>query len=119
MSSTQMPMPKFTVAREHVYIGAVVLLLVLMLTGIASVAGHQVQKAQARESMLASQRSAVAHCVEVMRGAELNSCIQKAKADVDGPQTMAVVSNSSAFSRSSAGSSSTQGFTPVAFSSLR
>ncbi len=119
MSSIQLPAPKFTVAREHVYIGAVVLLLVVMLTGIASVAGNQVQKAQARESMLASQRSAVAHCVEVMRGAELNTCIQKAKADVDGAQTMAVVSNSSAFSRSSQGNSAAQGFTPVAFSALR
>ncbi len=117
MFSSHLPMPKFVLAREHVYIGAAVLVLFVMLGGVASVAGNQVQKAQARESLLASQKSAVAHCMEVMRGVALNSCIQQARAEVDGSQAMAVVSNTSAFSRGTSGS--TPGFAPVAFSAHR
>lgn len=72
------------VPRELIYFGTGVVLLVSLLIAIASVASGEVKKAAMRDSALASQRSAAAHCVETRRGAALNSCVRLAWADSGG-----------------------------------
>ncbi|HYW58307.1 MAG TPA: hypothetical protein VE934_15230 [Polaromonas sp.] len=108
-----------SVPREYIHLGAAVLVLLVMLTGLASVANGQVRKAELRESLLASQKTAIAYCMESKRGAELNSCIQLAKADSEGAQTSVVVANTAGFSRSAMAPSSVQGFVPASFSTHR
>lgn len=81
MFSTHMPQIN-TVPREYLYLGAGVVLIVSLLAAMAMVAGGEVKKAQARDSMLASQHTAVAYCVETLRGAALSNCMRHARADV-------------------------------------
>ena len=109
-----------SVPRKYIYLGAVVVVLVGMLTGIASVASEQVKKAELRESLLASQRTAIAYCVEVMRGAALNHCVQRARADADGAQTTVMVANTAGFNRGvAAASTGVQGLVPVVLTAYR
>lgn len=113
-------LPKLhSVPRQYLHVGAAVLVLVVMLTGFVSVANGQVRKAELRESLLASQKTAIAYCMEVKRGAEMNSCIHQAKADTEGQQTSTVVANTAGFSRSAAVPSSVQSLVPVSFSAHR
>ncbi|MDI1239764.1 MAG: hypothetical protein PSV26_19970 [Polaromonas sp.] len=81
MFSTHLPQGH-TVRREYFYLGAGVVLIVSLLTAIAMVASGEVKKAHARDSMLASQQTAVAYCVETMRGAALSNCMRHARADM-------------------------------------
>lgn len=112
-----------SIPREYIFAGVGLLLVVGMLMGIAMVASGQVQKAELRESMLASQRTAMVQCMETLGGAELNKCMIQAQASPDVVnRTTSLADNGSngSFSRSlavSAGSS--QGFIPVAFSTHR
>ncbi|MDO8385902.1 MAG: hypothetical protein Q7T13_05800 [Polaromonas sp.] len=110
-----------TVPREYLFAGAGLLLVVGMLVGIAMVAGGQVKKAELRESMLASQRTAMVQCMETLGGAELNKCIIQAQASPDAAGRTTLADNSgSSFSRSTAVSAgSSQGLIPVAFSAHR
>jgi hypothetical protein len=70
-----------TVPREYLYFGAGLVLVVSLLVAIAAVASGEVKKAQARDSLLASRNSAIAHCVETLRGAALNACMRQARAE--------------------------------------
>ena len=81
MFSTHLP-PARSLPREYLYLGAGVALIVGLLASIAMVANGEVKKAQARESMLASQQTAVAYCVENLRGAALSTCMRHARAEV-------------------------------------
>ncbi len=106
-----------TVPREYLMAGAGLLLVASMLVGIAMVASGQVKKAELRESMLASQRTAMAYCVETLGGAELNKCIIQARASPDAVGRTTLAENTGSFSRSTAVSAgSSQGLIPVAFS---
>jgi hypothetical protein len=106
-----------TVPREYLVAGAGLLLVVSMLVGIAMVASGQVKKAELRESMLASQRTAMVQCMETLGGAELNKCIIQAKATPDAAGRTTLADNTGSFSRSTAVSAgSGQGLIPVAFS---
>jgi hypothetical protein len=109
-----------TVPREYLFAGAGLLLVVSMLVGIAMVASGQVKKAELRESMLASQRTAMVQCMETLGGAELNKCIIQAKASPDAAGRTTLADNSASFSRSTSVSASAgQGLIPVAFSTHR
>jgi len=70
-----------TVPREYLYFGAGLVLVVSLLVAIATVASGEVKKAQARDSLLASRNSAMAHCVETLRGTALNACMRQARAE--------------------------------------
>ena len=111
-------LPKIsTVSREHIYLGAGLLLIVAMLAAIATVAGGAVKKAQMRDALLASQRDAVIYCVETLRGAARNNCVHQAKEDPYGADTTPLVGNSAAFTHSSAvASNGIPGLMPVGFS---
>lgn len=111
-----------TVPREYIFAGAGLLLVVGLLVGIAMVASGQVKKAELRESMLASQRTAVVQCMETLGGAELNKCMIQAQASPElvARTTTTLADNSASFSRSLAVSTgSSQGFIPVAFTAHR
>lgn len=81
MFSTHMPQVH-TIPREYLFLGAGVVLMVSLLAAIAMVASGEVKKAQARNSLLASQQTAVAYCVETLRGAALSNCVRHARADM-------------------------------------
>ena len=109
-----------TVPREYLFAGAGLLLVVSMLVGIAMVASGQVKKAELRESMLASQRTAMVQCMETLGGAELNKCIIQAQGEPDVAARTTLADNSAGFSRSTVASSgSGKGLIPVAFSAHR
>lgn len=110
-----------TVPREYLYSGAGVLLIVGLLVAIASVASGEVKKAEMRESLLASQRSAAAYCVETMRGTALNGCLKQARADSYGtPSAVMAVAENTVFSLSVPGTPRAgEGFMPVSFGALR
>lgn len=107
--------------REYMYAGAGLLLVIGLLVGIAMVATGQVKKAELREAMLASQRTAAVYCLETLRGAELNKCLVQAQASPERTDRITTLAdNSSGLSRAatvSAGSS--QGLMPVAFNTRR
>ncbi|MEO8021675.1 hypothetical protein [Polaromonas sp.] len=67
--------------REYLYFGVGLVLVVSLLVSIAAVASGEVKKAKARDSLLASRNSAIAYCVENLRGTALNACMQQARAD--------------------------------------
>lgn len=81
MFSTHLPQVH-TVHRDYFYLGAGVVLIAALLASIAMVASGEVKKAHARDSMLASQQTAVAYCVETLRGAALSNCMRHARADM-------------------------------------
>ncbi len=119
MFSTHLPKAN-TVPRDYIYLGMGLLLIVGMLIAIASVASGQVKKAQMRDWLQASQRSAVANCVETTRGAALNNCIQQAQADYYAADMTTVAGNSAVFARTGgAAPNGSAGFMSVAFSSHR
>jgi hypothetical protein len=106
-----------TVPREYLVAGAGLLLVVSLLVGVAMVASGQVRKAELREAMLSSQRTAMVHCLETLGGAELNKCIIQAKASPEVVGRTTLADNSGNFSRStSVSAGSSQGLIPVAFS---
>ncbi|MDO9360311.1 MAG: hypothetical protein Q7T70_15135 [Polaromonas sp.] len=109
------------IQREHILAGVGLAVVVSMLIAIAMVASGQVRKAEARESMLASQRTAIAYCLETLGGARLNSCLVQARGDSpDSLRTSTVADNTAAFSRSSSmGAASAQGFIPAVFTTHR
>jgi hypothetical protein len=110
-----------SVPRETIFAGAGLLLVVSLLIGMATVASGQVKKAELRESMLASQRTAVVQCMETLGGAQLNKCMFQAQAAPDAVgRTTTLADNSGSFSRSTAvAAGSSQALIPVAFSTLR
>jgi len=115
-------LPKInSLPREYMFAGAGLLLVVGMLVGIAIVASGQVKKAELRESMLASQRTAMVSCLETLGGAALNKCLIQAQAGPDlSPRTTTLADNSAGFSRSSSASAGkSQGLIPVSFSTHR
>ena len=119
MFSTHLP-KVHTVPREYLMAGGGLLLVIGMLAGIAMVASGQVQKAEQREAMLASQRIAMVQCMETLGGAELNQCIIQAQASPQAVGRTTLADNSAGFSRSTAMSAgSGQGLIPVAFSTHR
>ncbi|WP_372826964.1 hypothetical protein [Polaromonas sp.] len=107
--------------RQYIYTGVGLLLVIGMLIGIATVASGQVQKAELRESMLASQQTAVMHCFETQLGAALNKCIVRAKTTPERDSRVTTMAdNSGAFTRASVVSSGNgKGLIPVAFSTHR
>jgi hypothetical protein len=70
-----------TVPREYLYFGAGLVLVVSLLVAIAAVASGEVRKAHARDSLLASRNSAIAYCVENLRGTAFNTCMRQAMTD--------------------------------------
>jgi hypothetical protein len=77
------------IPRQYFYFGAGIAVIFGLLIGIAIVASGEVKKAQARDSLLASQKSAMTYCVENLRGAAFNACMQQARAETfnDGSRT--------------------------------
>jgi len=129
MFSTHLPRHP-SVPREYLYMGVGMVLVISLLIAIASVASGEVKKAAMRDSTLASQRSAAAHCMETQRGAELNSCIKQAWRGASGESVqVAGVGNApsrtggavdhSGFGRSPAANVTTQGFMQASFGMLR
>ncbi|MDO9112373.1 MAG: hypothetical protein Q7U63_01105 [Polaromonas sp.] len=123
MFSTHMP-PVNTVPREYLYLGAGALLMVSLLAAMAMVAGGEVKKAKARDSLLASQQTAVAYCVETLRGAALSNCMRHARADMynDGAKSP-LAGNEPAGAVMAGGQSKApadnMGMIPVSFSAVR
>lgn len=123
MFSTQMP-PVHTVPREYFYLSAGVVLMVGLLAAIAMVASGEVKKAQTRDSMLASQQTAVVSCVETLRGAAISNCMRHARADVynDGAKST-VAGNDPAGAVMASGQArapaDNMGMMPVSFSAVR
>jgi hypothetical protein len=123
MFSSHLP-PLQSSPRNFLMLGAGVLLIVGLLAGIAAVAQGEVRKAKLRDTVLVSQRVAVAQCVETTRGAELNACIIQARANTgnDGYRAGTTVADNgpAPFSRqAAAGSTAGQGFIPVSFNARR
>ncbi|MDQ3271578.1 MAG: hypothetical protein M3Q12_05335 [Pseudomonadota bacterium] len=109
-----------SVPREYMFAGVGLLLVIGMLMGIAMVAGGQVKKAELRESTLATQRIAIAQCMETLGGAELNKCIIQAEASPAAGNRTTLADNTVSFTRSTAvAAGSSQGLIPVAFSAHR
>lgn len=108
---------------QYIFSGVGLLLVIGLLMGIATVASGQVKKAELRESMLASQRTAVMQCLETQLGAALNSCIVQANAAPDSGNTVTTLAdNSGGFTRASVvslGNGNGKGMIPVAFSAQR
>lgn len=123
MFSTHLPQAH-TVHREYFYLGAGVVLIASLLAAIAMVASGEVKKAQARDSMLASQQTAVAYCVETLRGAALSNCMRHARADMynDGAKSTLAVNEPSgavmAVGQTTAAANN-MGMLPVSFSAVR
>lgn len=123
MFSTPMPQVN-TVPREYLYLGAGVMLIVGLLAAVAMVAGGEVKKAQARDSMLASQQTAVAYCVETQRGAALSNCMRHARADVYNDGARATVAGNDPAGAVMAGGqvkvpADNMGMMPVSFKTVR
>ena len=123
MFSTHLPQVN-AIPREYLYLGAGVVLIVSLLTAIAVVAGGEVKKAKARDSMLASQQTAVAYCVETLRGAALSNCVRHARADMynDGAKST-LAGNEPAGAVLAGGQANVpadnMGMLPVSFSTVR
>lgn len=123
MFSTHLPQVN-AIPREYLYLGAGVLLIVSLLAAIAVVAGGEVKKAKARDSMLASQQTAVAYCVETLRGAALSNCVRHARADMynDGAKST-LAGNEPAGAVLAGGQAKVpadnMGMLPVSFSAVR
>ena len=123
MFSTHMPQVN-TIPREYLYLGAGVVLIVSLLAAVAMVAGGEVKKAQARDSMLASQQTAVAYCVETLRGAALNNCMRHARSDVYNDGAKSTLAGNAPVGAVVAGgqakaSADNMGLIPVSFSAVR
>lgn len=123
MFSTHLPQVN-AIPREYLYLGAGAVLIVSLLAAIAVVAGGEVKKAKARDSMLASQQTAVAYCVETLRGAALSNCMRHARADMynDGAKST-LAGNDPAGAVMASGQArapaDNMGMMPVAFSAVR
>jgi hypothetical protein len=104
-----------------VYAGGGLLLVAGLLVAIALVAGSQVDRAQQRSSLLASQSAAMAYCVETQSGTARNTCMLQARAVVHPAETLTtVVDNDPNFVRSAAVvPDNTQGLGFVGFSANR
>ena len=103
-----------SVPRDYFFLGGGLFLIVALLLAFAALAEGEMKKAQLRDSLDASQRSAVAYCVETLRGVALNNCVHQAKADNYGIDTSMVVGNSAGFSRAVGGAK--PNFMPAGFS---
>ena len=118
MFSSHLP-PQPTSPKNFLMFGAGVLLIAGLLVGVASVAQGEVSKAKLRDTMMVSQRTAVAQCVENTRGAELNACIVQARANAgsDGYRVSTTVADNgpAPFSRQAAAGSGGQRLLPVSF----
>ena len=123
MFSTHLPQVN-AIPREYLYLGAGAVLIVSLLAAIAMVAGGEVKKAKARDSMLASQQTAVAYCVETLRGAALSNCVRHARADMynDGAKST-LAGNDTAGAVLAGGHAKApadnMGMLPVSFSAVR
>ncbi|WP_096663282.1 hypothetical protein [Polaromonas sp. AET17H-212] len=123
MFSTHLPQVN-AIPREYLYLGAGAVLIVSLLAAIAVVAGGEVKKAKARDSMLASQQTAVAYCVETLRGAALSNCVRHARADMynDGAKST-LAGNEPAGAVLAGGQANVPadniGMLPVSFSTVR
>ena len=123
MFSTHLPQVN-AIPREYLYLGAGAVLIVSLLAAIAVVAGGEVKKAKARDSLLASQQTAVAYCVETLRGAALSNCVRHARVDMynDGAKST-LAGNESAGAVLAGGQANVpadnMGMLPVSFSTVR
>lgn len=123
MFSTHMPQVN-AIPREYLYLGAGAVLIVSLLAAIAMVAGGEVKKAQARDAMLASQQTAVAYCVETLRGAALSNCVRHARADMYNDGAKSTLAGNEPTGAVLAGGQArapadNMGMMPVAFSAVR
>lgn len=109
------------VSREYLYAGVGLLLVAGLLVAIALVAGSQVDRAQRRSSLLASQGAAMASCVETQSGTARNTCMLQARAASHPAETLTtMVDNGPNFVRSAAvAPDNTQGLGSVGFSAQR
>lgn len=115
--------PVNQIPRQYFFLGAGVALIVGLLVGIAVVASGEVKKAQARDSLLASQKNAMTYCVENLRGSAFNACMQQARAESfnDGSRTgIAAVNGAAILAGGTAPvSAGSQGLMPISFSAVR
>ena len=119
MFTTHLPRVNST-PHASICLGAGLLLIVALLVAIAAVASGEVKKAQMRDSLQASQRTAIGYCLEVLRGEALNSCIRQAKADRYGADTTALADSGAAVSPNVVVVPiGAQSLMPVAFSAQR
>lgn len=123
MFSTHMPQVN-TIPREYLYFGAGLVLIVSLLVAIATVASGEVKKAQARDSMLASQQSAAAYCVETLRGAAISTCMRHARADMYNDGAKSTLAGNDPAGAVMAGGQArapadNMGMMPVSFSAVR
>jgi hypothetical protein len=123
MFSNHLP-PVNAIPREYLYLGAGAVLIVSLLAAIAMVAGGEVKKAKARDSLLASQQTAVAYCVETLRGAALSNCVRHARADMYNDGAKSTLAGNEPVGAMVAGGQSrapadNMGMLPVSFSAVR
>lgn len=123
MFSTHLPQVN-AIPREYLYLGAGAVLIVSLLAAIAMVAGGEVKKAQARDAMLASQQTAVAYCVETLRGAALSNCVRHARADMYNDGAKSTLAGNDPAGAVMAGGQArapadNMGMMPVSFSAVR
>ncbi|MDO9405605.1 MAG: hypothetical protein Q7T87_16350 [Polaromonas sp.] len=84
------------------------------LGAVAMVAEGQVKKAELRQSRMAAERLAVAHCLESSVGANRHICLQQARADYGSELVLPVVSrNTAADVQAMAGMPASNGLMPV------
>jgi adenosylmethionine-8-amino-7-oxononanoate aminotransferase len=94
MASTRMNPPIPTVSRSSwrtwLWVAGALLILA-QLAAMGYLAATQVSKAQSRDSLMASQRQALAQCFETTRGAVIRNCgnVVQALPDVIIPATQA------------------------------
>jgi hypothetical protein len=119
MFSSQLP-KKNPLPFESLFAGVGLLLVVALLAGIASVASGQVKKAELRESLLASQRTAMASCLESLGGSALNQCLIDARATQAFPETRTTLAdNGGGYSRSPAPAGLNPGFMAASFTTTQ
>lgn len=95
------------------------LIILCQLIAMAVVVGGQVKKAHARNSLYASERIALAHCIESSTGVARNICIAQAQAsippsrDIDNSLGAQAVASVSAMDSITLPALQTQGFMPA------
>ncbi len=117
MFSTHLPKVN-NIPREYLYVGIGLVAFIGLLIALAAVAAGEVKKAQLRGSLLASQHTAAAYCVETTRGAALNQCMRQARAEPYAEATTLIADNKAA-RNDAMGSGVVQGLMPVSFNARR
>ena len=102
---------------------AAVLVILCQLVAMALVVDGQVSKAHLRDAQYASERVAIAYCIESSNGVARNNCLQQVQAvthpsaDIDSRPDVQAVASNSGLKSAAMSAQLLPGFMPSSFSS--